>query len=117
MIYLTPFARLPLDWTVDHVAILLGTRWWFGTELGTDGQSITSSAGHLVDAVHLTSLDASATGAAASRKVGSVPSRRARHVVARPGDSVRPAVHRTQMRVDPLAVQLSDALDDRLLDS
>lgn len=65
MVYLTPFARLPFDWTIDHVAVLLGARRWLRTKIGTDGQRVATTSGHFVNAVDLASLNASATRAAA----------------------------------------------------
>jgi hypothetical protein len=117
IIYLTPFARLPLDRAVDHVAVLLGSGRRLRAEVGADGQGIATAAGNFVDTMDVASLDAAAARPAARGKVGRVPPWRARHVVAGPGNRVRPPLHRAQMRTDPLAVLLPDAFNNRLLDS
>jgi hypothetical protein len=116
-LYLAPEPRVPSNWTVDPVAELLFPGWRLWAQVGCDRQSIATSTGHLVDAVHLASLVTPTTRFRAGRKIGYVPPRRTRNVVAGPRDRIRTAFDRAQMRIDRLAVLISYAFDYRFLDT
>ena len=115
--YLRPFASLPLDWTIDHVAKLLSSWWRLRAKVGTDWQRVTTSSGHLVNAVHVTRLNSATAWATARWKIGSVPTRRTWDVVAGSCDGIRSPLHWTELRTNPLTVLFTDALDNRLLNA
>ena len=115
--YLAPVHSLPVDGAIDHVAVLLEPGRRLGAKISGDGQRVAATAGHFVNAVDVAGLNAAAAGLRARRKVGNVPARRARDVVARPRDRIRPRFDPAQRWIHLQSVGIPRALRYRFLHS
>lgn len=63
--YLGPLCGVPLDRTVEHIAVL-PVRWgWLWTHVVWYDDGVSAASRHLMDAVHVSGLDADAAVLAA----------------------------------------------------
>jgi hypothetical protein len=83
VMHLGPLRGVPVDGAVQHVAVLAIDRRWLWAHVVRHNDSVGAASRDLMNTVHLTGLEAHATGLGAWLEVGVVPSWWTRVVIAR----------------------------------